>query len=415
MNLPVFIASRYLFARKSHNVINIISAISVAGMAVGTAALILILSVYNGFDRIIRSSLSDLDPDVKVCADSGKFFIPSEELAAKLCSDPRVATISSVIEDNVFLSYGGTEGIARAKGVDSVFEETSPVAEHCTSGEFTLHRGDRRMAAVGAGLAYRLGLRPNFLAPIEMYFPERNGQISPSDPAASLRRVGLSPSCIFSITADTDAELMIVPLEVMQELLDIKDDTPEITSLEIRLKPAGPRVVNSFIKDYDGTEGLRFLGRYAQHESLYRMMRFEKAAIFIILMFVVIIIGFSIFGSLSMLVMEKKQDIGTLRAMGASDKLIRRIFVLEGWMVSLLGMTIGLIIGVVLVLIQQHFGIVGLPGNFMVSAYPVELLWSDIVLVAAGVAVTGYIIALLPVRKDWRPRHSCQAPYKEVR
>ena len=397
MNLPFFIAGRYLFARKSHNVINIISAISVIGMAVGTAALIIFLSVYNGFDGIIRKSLSDLDPDYLITPAKGKTFVPAGEAFDWAYGSPYVLTMSSVLQENVFVSYDGRQGVAKAKGVDSVFEEESGVRNYVRQGEFRLHNGSLPMVAVGSGFAYKMGISPNFLAPLEIWFPDRESSISLTNPMSSVRSVKAQPSCVFSINSDTDASLLLLPLESMRGLLNRPD---EVSGVEIRLAPDCTRrqkkEVLSTLETLLG-EGFVVKDRIQQNESLYKMMKYEKASLFLILVFIIIIIGFNIFGSLSMLIIEKQEDIGTFRSMGAPDPLIRRFFVLEGWMISLLGLAIGLVLGIALTLIQQKFGVIPMPGNYLVSSYPVQLQWSDVLITSLSVAVIGYLIALIPV------------------
>ena len=397
MNLPFFIAGRYLFARKSHNVINIISAISVIGMAVGTAALIIFLSVYNGFDGIIRKSLSDLDPDYLITPAKGKTFVPAGEAFDWAYDSPYVLTMSSVLQENVFVSYDGRQGVAKAKGVDSVYEEESGVRNYVRQGEFRLHNGSLPMVAVGSGFAYKMGISPNFLAPLEIWFPDRESSISLTNPMASVRSVKMQPSCVFSINSDTDASLLLLPLESMRSLLNRPD---EVSGVEIRLAPDCTRrqkkEVLSTLETLLG-DGFVVKDRIQQNESLYKMMKYEKASLFLILVFIIIIIGFNIFGSLSMLIIEKQEDIGTFRSMGAPDPLIRRFFVLEGWMISLLGLAIGLVLGIGLTLIQQKFGVIPMPGNYLVSSYPVQLQWSDVLITSLSVAVIGYLIALIPV------------------
>ena len=397
MNLAQFIAGRYLFAKKSHNVINIISAISAIGMAVGTAALIIILSVYNGFDSLIRSMMSNVEPDLLITPATGKTFIPDDSTFDWIYDQPSVKNMCCVLEEQVFISYDGKQSLARAKGVDWVYEEESPLKDHMRDGEFKLHRGDVPLAAVGAGLAYELGISPRFLSPVEIYFPTRTGRISLANPAASIESVRVYPSGLFSVNNDVDAELLIVPIEKMQELLEYED---EVSAVEIRLTEDSPKDELKRLQKEIGARlgpGFRVKDRFQQNESLYKMMKYEKAAIFMILIFVIIIVAFNIFGSLTMLIIEKKEDIRTLRSMGAPDSLIRKIFVLEGWFISLAGLAGGLVIGVGFAALQQAFGIIKMPGHFVVQAYPIILSWSDILLTAVGVAVIGYLIALLPV------------------
>ena len=397
MNLAQFIAGRYLFAKKSHNVINIISAISAIGMAVGTAALIIILSVYNGFDSLIRSMMSNVEPDLLITPATGKTFIPDDSTFDWIYDQPSVKNMCCVLEEQVFISYDGKQSLARAKGVDWVYEEESPLKDHMSDGEFKLHRGDVPLAAVGAGLAYELGISPRFLAPIEIYFPTRTGRISLANPAASIESVRVYPSGLFSVNNDVDAELLIVPIEKMQELLEYEN---EVSAVELRLTEDSPKDELKRLQKEIGARlgpGFRVKDRFQQNESLYKMMKYEKAAIFMILIFVIIIIAFNIFGSLTMLIIEKEEDIRTLRSMGAQESLIRKIFVLEGWFISLAGLAGGLVIGVGFAALQQAFGIIKMPGHFVVQAYPIILSWSDILLTAVGVAVIGYLIALLPV------------------
>ena len=395
MNLPLFISLRYLFARKSHNVINIISAISAAGMAIGTAALILILSVYNGFDGIIRDNLSDLDPDLLVVPSEGKCFVPEGPAFDAMYADPSVESICSIVTENVFLRYAAHQAVAVAKGVDAAFEEESAIREHVVTGEFNLHRGELPLAAVGAGLAHKMGLHPRFLNKIELWFPDRRSNVSLNNPASSLRSVSLRPGCTFSVNNDIDEKLILVPLETMRSLLGYDE---EVSALELRAAPgADLRKLRRSLQESLGA-GFDVLDRFHQNPVLYKMMRYEKAAIFLILLFVVIIIAFNIFGALSMLMIEKTEDIGTLRSLGADEGMVRRIFTLEGWMISLLGLLAGLVLGCSLALLQQHFGFVKMPGNFLITAYPVILKAGDVLLCAAGVAVTGWIIARLSVK-----------------
>ena len=397
MRLAPFIAGRYLIAKKSHNVINIISAISAIGMAIGTAALIIILSVYNGFDSLIRSMMSNVEPDIMICPSNGKVFVPEGETYDWIYEQASVLNMSCVLQEQVFINYDGKQSLAKAKGVDWIYEEESPVRDHLLEGEFKLHRGDIPLAAVGGILAYELGLSPRFLAPIEIFYPTRTGKISAASPMASVEAVKAWPSCTFSISQEIDDDLIIVPIELMRELLEYER---EVSAVEIRLtEDADSRELQRLQAEISSRlgDGYKVLDRFQQNESLYKMMKYEKAAIYMILIFVIIIIAFNIFGSLSMLIIEKKQDIETLRSLGAQEKLIRRIFVLEGWMISLSGLVVGLVTGILFALAQQHFGFIKMPGHFTVQAYPIILSWSDILLTSAGVAVIGYLIALLPV------------------
>ena len=397
MRLAGFIAKRYLFAKKSHNVINIISAISAIGMAIGTAALIIILSVYNGFDSLIKTMMSNVEPDLLITPSTGKTFVPDDSTYDWIYDQPCVKNMCCVLEEQVFISYDGKQSLAKAKGVDWIYEEESPLHDHIRDGEFKLHRGDIPLAAVGAGLAYEMGISPRFLAGIDIYFPTRTGKISMTNPAASLEFIRVFPSGIFSVSNDVDAELMIIPIEQMRELLEYDD---EVSAVELRLvEGTSKEELKELQKQIAERLGPAFKvrDRFQQNESLYKMMKYEKAAIYMILMFIIIIIAFNIFGSLSMLIIDKKEDIGTLRSLGAQDKLIKRIFILEGWLISLVGLAAGLVVGVGFSLLQQHLGFIKMPGTFIVQAYPIIISVSDVLLTTIGVAAIGYLIALLPV------------------
>ena len=371
-------------------------------MAVGTAALIIIMSVYNGFDSLVRSMMSNIEPDLLITPATGKVFVPEGETFDWIYDQTSVKNMCCVLQEQVFINYDGQQGLAIAKGVDWIYEEESPLQDHIVDGEFRLHRGDIPLASVGSGLAYEMGISPRFVSGIEIYFPSRTRRLSPTSPLSSIEAIKVWPSSIFSINSDVDKNLMILPIEQMRELLEYEN---EVSAVELRLARGYGKDELKRLQKEIGTrlgEGFEVKDRFQQNESLYKMMKYEKAAIYMILIFVIIIIAFNIFGSLSMLIIEKRPDIATLRSLGAQEGLIKRIFVLEGWLISLTGLAAGLIIGIVFTLIQQHLGIIKMPGQFLVQAYPVILSWKDIILTAAGVAMIGYLIALLPVAAFYR-------------
>ncbi len=368
-------------------------------MAIGTAALIIILSVYNGFDGLVKSMLSNIEPDLLVTPAEGKVFVPEGDAYDWLYDQQQVLNICTVLQENVFISYDSHQGLAIAKGVDWIYEGESPLQDHVVSGSWALHKGDVPLTCVGAGLARSMGIDPRFLAGVELYFPSRTRNFSMSNPASSIESVKVYPSGLFSINNDIDNEYLIVPIEVMKELLDYTD---EVSAVEVRfvegISQKDAAAIQSGLAERLG-DGFKVSNRFQQNESLYKMMKYEKASIFLILTFVIIIIAFNIFGSLTMLIIEKRGDIGTLYSMGATPKLVRRIFVLEGWLISLIGLVVGLLVGIGFVFLQQQFGFIRMPGNFVVSAYPVIVEWTDVLLTAVGVAVIGYLIALFPVAR----------------
>ena len=398
MNIAAFIAGRYLFAKKSHNVINIISAISAIGMAIGTAALVIILSVYNGFDSLIRSMMSNVEPDLLITPATGKVFIPEGEVYDWIYDQPEVFNMCCILEDDVFISYDSHQGVAKAKGVDWIYEEESPLKDHIRDGEFRLRKGDIPMAVTGDLLAEKMGINPRFLSPIEIYYPSRTKRISLANPTGALESIKVFPAGLVSVNDDIDKGLLIISIDKMRELLKYEN---EVSGVEIRLVEGTTEKVQKKIqKEIQEKLGPEYIvkNRLQQNEVLYKMMKYEKIATYMVLFFAIIIIAFNIFGSLTMLIIEKRDDIQTLRHLGAEDKTIRNIFTLEGWLISLTGMAAGLVIGIVFALIQQHFGIIKMPGHFVVQAYPIILSVSDILFTAIGVAIIGYIIALIPSR-----------------
>ena len=399
MRLASFIAGRYLFARKSHNVINVISAISVVGMAIGTAALTIILSIYNGFDSLVRDMMGNLEPDILITPSKGKVFVPEGECYDWIYAQESVASMCTVLQEQVFISYDGHQGVAIAKGMDAIAQEESPIRENIRDGKFEFRHGDIPEGVVGVGLAYKMGINPRFLAPIQLYYPSRTRKLSPSSPSSSIEYINIWPSGLFSINSEIDNSYILLDIDKMRELLEYSGE--EVSAVEIRMKEGCEtrelkRVMDG-ISERLG-EDFTVSDRFRQNESLYKMMKYEKASIYLILIFVILIIGLNIHASLSMLIIEKREDISTLRAMGAGEKLIRRVFVLEGWFISLLGLAIGLLMGLAFCLLQQRFGLISMPGNFVIQAYPVVLKGSDLLITALSVAILGYLIAALTER-----------------
>ena len=396
MNTTFFIARRYLFAKKSHNVINIISAISAAGIAVGCAALVIILSIYNGFDDLLKGMFDSYTPDVVVTPDTGKVFTPDSSVLASLAAREEVASVSEVLEETVFLKYGDKEAIVTARGVDSVYQNVTGLAQYVVQGTFNLKDGDVDQMVLGSAIAQNLRLSTAFLTPLEVYFPSRTARVSLSDPTAALRKVRLFPAGIIALEKNFDEQYVYMPISALREVLEYTD---EVSMLEIRV---GREYLNKdgavsagFQKDITKLfgNGYRVRNKFQQNESLYKMMTYEKLAIYLILLFVVLIISCNVFGSLSMLIIEKQDDIEILRSMGADTRTINRIFTTEGWMISLLGAAAGIIIGVAVCLAQQYLHLVRLPGSFIVSYYPVHLQLVDILIIFFSVAAIGYVMS----------------------
>ncbi|MBQ9583161.1 MAG: ABC transporter permease [Bacteroidales bacterium] len=396
MNTTFFIARRYLFAKKSHNVINIISAISAAGIAVGCAALVIILSIYNGFDDLLKGMFESYTPDVAVSPLQSKVFTPTREALDYLAAREEVASVCEVLEETVFLKYGEREAIVTARGVDSLYQQVTGLSAYIAQGAFELKDGEVDQMVLGAAIARNLRINTNFVTPLEVYFPSRTARVSLADPTSALKKVKVFPAGTISLEKEFDEQYVYMPIEALRTLLEYQT---EVSRLEVRLRPeyltAAGTVSKHLQRDIATLfgEGFSVRNKYRQNESLYKMMTYEKLAIYLILLFVVLIISCNVFGSLSMLIIEKQGDIEILRSMGADDKLINRIFTTEGWMISLLGAAVGVVFGVAVCLAQQYLHIVPMPGNFIIPYYPVHMYLTDLLLIFVSVAAIGYLMS----------------------
>lgn len=398
MNLSFYIARRYLMGKKSQNAINIISAISVLGVATGTMALVIVLSVFNGFDSVVKSLFNSFDPDIRITAREGKTFVPDEGTVSQIASLPGVAFVSEVLEENVLLVYGDKQHIATIKGVDDRFEEVSGIDSMVYDGTMKLKDRNRSYAVIGQGIAYSLRIGLNFVDPLFVYTIDRRARINMAQPEEAIRRDFLFPSGIFAIEQEFDSRYLLAPIGFVRNLLSYEK---EVSALEIKLSPSfAPEKVQDRIERLMG-EDFQVRNRQQQNELFYRVMRSEKWAIFLILTFILIIASFNIIGSLSMLIIDKKQDIVTLRNMGANNKLIQRIFLVEGWLISVVGSLTGMLLGTAISWIQQQFGLIKLTGSgtFVIDAYPVEIEAIDIILIWITVLLIGLLAARYPVKQ----------------
>lgn len=396
MNFPFYIAKRYLFSKKSTNVINIISGISIIGVATGTMALIVILSVFNGFDSLIKSLFNSFDSDLKITSVVGKTFVPDERMKSALAI-PGIDKYAESIEDNALLKHREKQYIATIKGVSDDYVQMTGIDSMMAEGEFLLKDERNSYAIIGQGVAYFLSLGLNYVSPtIQIYVPKRvkNVQLNPDD---AFNRMNIVPSGIFSIQQDFDTKYVIVPIEFARKLFDY---TNEISSLEIKLKPnQNPEKVKSEIKNIIGND-FKIQTRYEQHELLFKIMKSEKWAIFLILAFILIIASFNIIGSLTMLIIDKQKDIFIYQSMGASFKTIRNIFLFEGWLISITGAILGLFFGIFVCWLQSTFGFLKLQGtgSFIIENYPVKMEFPDFIYVLATVLIIGFIAAWYPVK-----------------
>jgi lipoprotein-releasing system permease protein len=399
LNLPFFIARRYLISKKSHNIINLISGISMVGVALGTAALIIVLSVFNGFESVVVSLFSVFDPDVKITVVEGKTFHNNEIDADKIRHIPGVIKYTEVVEENALLYYKKQQFLATIKGVDSLYQVNSPINDSLlVTGEMMLQEDSLDFAIPGYGIAYFLNL--DMKAPdnlISVYIPKRKGSIT-GLPQESFRSEFIRPIAIFSVQQDFDDKYMLVPLRFARRMLDY---TNEVTSIEIRLaKDADAGLIKEKIASIIGPK-FRIQNRFQQQEVLYKIMKSEKWAVFLILTFILIVASFNVIGSLTMLILDKQKDIGILRSMGARDATIKQIFFFEGLLISLTGAFSGLLLGLLVCILQQKFGLVKLQGggSFIINAYPVKLIATDFLYVFITISLIGTAAAWLPVRR----------------
>ena len=396
MNFPFYIARRYLFAKKSRHAINIISAISVGGVSIGTMALIIILSAFNGLDDLVRSLFSTFDPDLKITIAEGKTFSSEHEKIRKLYDQVGILYLTEVIEENALLRYGEKQYIATIKGVGDEFVMMSGIDSMIFEGKFLLKDQKNRFAVVGQGIASNLSIGLSFITPIQIYVPKRTTNVVLT-PDNAFNRKYIFPSGIFAIQQDFDSKYIIVPIEFARELLDY---TSELSSIELKIDPSfNQEQVQEDLKRLLGNE-FDVKNRYEQQEFVYKIMQSEKWAIFLILTFILLIASFNIIGSLSMLIIEKKKDIETLRNLGANLRLIRKIFLLEGWMISIFGALFGLILGSLICFLQQQFGLVKIQGgeSFVIDTYPVSMEFLDFLFVFLTVLIIGFFAAWYPVR-----------------
>ncbi len=381
MNLSLFIAKRYLVSKKSHHIINIISVISVAGVTVGTMALIIVLSVFNGFETLVKSLFNSFDPDLKITLASGKTFLPDQVQEKKIKEIPGVVRYTEILEETALLKYQNRQALVVVKGVGEDFDSLSGLDTMVVHGSLLLQNGELNYMVLGYGVAEVLNANLNdYVTPIMVYAPRRSGFIGTLPEQAFTFRT-IFPSGIFSIQQDFDSRYVLVPVRFARNLFGY--DT-EVTAIEIGLQ--GNAKVEKIKEEIKVITGQNFLvkDRYEQQELLYKIMKSEKLAIFLILGFILFIATFNIIGTLSMLILDKKKDIAVLHGLGADDKLIRRIFFTEGMLISFSGAILGMILGAVVCLIQIYFNVVPLHaggGSFLIDAYPVELQFTDFIYV----------------------------------
>ena len=403
MNFPFYIAKRYLFSKKSHNAINVISAVSVCGVALATLALVCTLSVFNGFQDLVATMFTAFDPELKITAVSGKVFDGQDERIQSLRQLPEIEVFSESLEDNAMVQYKGRQAMVVVKGVEDNFGRLTPIDSILYGrGELVLHDEVVDYAIPGIELVSVLGTGIRFLDPLEVFAPKRGSRINVASPASSFNSDYLhSSGLVFAVNQQKyDASYILTSLTFARNLFQY--DT-EVSSVDLKLKD-GSNIYKAQenISQLLG-EDFRVLNRYEQQADTFRIMEVEKLISYLFLSFILLIACFNVIGSLSMLIIDKRADVVTLRNLGANDETIKRIFLLEGCLISFMGALVGVVLGVALCLVQQEFGLISLgsgdsAGAFVIDAYPVSVHVGDVVLVLCTVLLVGYLSVLYPVR-----------------
>ena len=396
MSLPLKIAWRYLVSKKGHQAVNIISIVAVCGVVVATAALICVLSVFNGFRGLIMGKLAMLDPEVAITATMGKTVSDADSVIDVVTAIPGVERAIPVIEDQALAIYAQMQMPVRLKGVPDDYNTMNGMDSVIVDGEWKLRDQVSRFAVAGAGPAVRLMVRPEFVGMVRLYAPQRQGRVNVANPMGAFRQDSVFVSGIFQLQQNSyDADLIFVPLDMARELFDYES---EATQIEVKLA-AGAReqqVMETISHALGG--GYQVKNRLMQQREAYRLVNIEKWMAFLLLAFILVIATFNVISTLSLLIIEKDDSIATLRALGANDRQISRIFVLQGWLITLVGAVTGVVIGLVLCLCQQQFGwlrLSGDPTNMIISAYPVEVQWTDVLVTLALVAAVGLLTSMV--------------------
>ncbi|MEN8115649.1 MAG: FtsX-like permease family protein [Bacteroidota bacterium] len=395
MNLPFFIAKRYLVSKKKQNIINIISGISMAGIVVGTMAIIIVVSVINGFSEFIGIFYSDFDPDLKITVVEGKMFDPAEVDVDKLKAVPGVVSYAQVIEEIAMIKYGKQQYPAVVKGVPSNYAQYTNIEDRIVDGKYSLKEKGINYAVVGRGVAYNLGVGVSFLDPIRIYVPKKGKQMS-LNPARAINIDYIFPSGIFANIEDIDGKYILVSNEYAANLFD---SGKNISAIELDLDDSADlKSTQKTIKEIMG-DGFHVKNKEEQHDLVFKTMKSEKWVTYAILVFILLLASGNMIGNLTMLYIDKKEDISILRSMGLSMKKINRIFLYEGWLISFIGGTVGTVLGAITCWLQIKFALIKLPaGTFAISAYPVQIIFTDILLAFLAVMVIGFLASWYPVK-----------------
>jgi lipoprotein-releasing system permease protein len=385
-----------LVSKKKQNIINIISAISVGGIIVGTMALVIVLSVFNGFSILIDTFFSSFDPDLKITPAEGKMFDPQEFEFEKVKNLPDVVHYAEIIEEVALLKYGTQIYPSIVKGVPENYTQYTAIDSLIIDGKFMLEDQGINYTVVGQGVAYNLGVRPEFTDHIMIYVPKKGKQVS-INPARAINHNYIFASGVFAVLEEIDSKYIIVSKKFAADLFESDN---QVSTVELGINPAANQ--KKVQKEVEKILGEKFhvKNKYQQHDLIYKTMQSEKWAAYLILVFILIIASFNILSSLSMLIIDKKEDIHIFRSMGATSKTIGQIFLFEGWLISIVGAIIGTLLGLFVCWLQIQFEIIPLPsnGSFLISAYPVKIVFIDIILILSVVLLIGFIASWYPIK-----------------
>lgn len=402
MNFPLFVARRYLFSKKSTHAINIISAISMVGVAVATMALVIVLSVFNGFHDLVATLFTSFDPQIEISPAKGKSAPCDDPILAKVLDIPEIDVATECVEDIALAVYNGNQKMVRIKGVDDNFTELTHINDILLgNGQFDLHAGNLEYGTPGVMLAQEMGLGARWNGYLHIYAPVKDGQIDISDPTQGFVVDSLiSSGVVFCVKQSKyDRHYIVTSTTFARNLFGMQG---MLTSLELRLKDGSNfNDVKKKIQDICGDK-YTVRDRFEQQEDTFRIMQIEKVIAYIFLTFILIVACFNIIGSLSMLIIDKKDNIVTLRNLGATDRQITRIFLYEGRMISAIGAVVGIALGLLLCWLQQQYGIVRMgdsDGTFVVNAYPVSVHYSDVLAIFVTVLAVGWVAAWYPVHR----------------
>ena len=409
MNFPLYVARRYLFSKKSTNAINVISVISVIGVAVATMALVIVLSVFNGFHDLVATFFTNFDPQLEVMPTQGKTAPSDDPLLAKMKALPEVDVATESVEDQALAIYQDQQAMVIVKGVDDNFDQLTHIKDILFGdGTYSLHAGNLQYGIMGIRLAAALGTGARFGDYLRIYAPQKEGQFDATNPSeAFVVDSLLSPGVVFSVNQSKyDKNYIIAPIAFARNLFGQQG---RLSSLEFRLKDGSD--LDAVKKEMQEIGGAKYkvMDRFEQQADTFKIMQIEKYIAYIFLTFILVVACFNIIGSLSMLIIDKKEDVVTLRNLGANDRQISQIFLFEGRLISAFGAIIGIGLGLLLCWLQQQYGLVSLgssSGSFVINAYPVSVHYDDVALIFLTVIVVGWVAVWYPVKRSLTPNPS---------